>query len=89
MKKPLLIILACLLCFFAGYFAGSKPRPVNKRFNTPFKMRTIPKRPMPYKRIPTNIQKINNISGKTNTAKPVIKNKTNVQPKTVIAQNKK
>ena len=26
MKKPLLILLICLLCFFVGYFAGMKSK---------------------------------------------------------------
>jgi hypothetical protein len=47
MKKPLLIVLACLLCFFIGYYAGGKSKPVNKRFNNPYRMGTMPKRTIP------------------------------------------
>lgn len=47
MKKPLLIVLACLLCFFAGYFAGIKSKPVSKGMNAPYRMRQLPKRTIP------------------------------------------
>jgi len=47
MKKILLIALACLLCFFAGYFAGIKSKPATKNLNYPYRMRTVPRRIAP------------------------------------------
>jgi len=89
MKKPLLILLACLLCFFVGYFAGMKSKPINKHSNNRYRMGTIQKSPIPHNRIPLNIQNINKMPVTTGIPKPAAKNKINSQPKAQTSQTKK
>lgn len=93
MKKPLLIVLACLLCFFAGYFAGIKSKPVSKGINAPYRMRQLPKRIiMPNRippRIPKNIPSVNKLPNKPATVPAAAsKTKSTVQTaKTASATN--
>jgi hypothetical protein len=88
MKKILLVVLACLLCFFAGYFAGSKSRPVNKRFSNPYRPITMPRRII-IPKLPNNVSAIRKLPKQTIATKTIPTNKTNIQTKTVVKQNKK
>ncbi len=72
MKKILLIALACILCFFIGYYSGSKSKPVNKRFNTPYRMQSMPKRILTHNKLP------NKISRNIPTGNKLSKNMSNV-----------
>jgi hypothetical protein len=89
MKKPLLILLICLLCFFVGYFAGMKSKPIKRHLNNTYRMGTIPRNPIPRNGMPLNIQNINKMPAATNIPKPAAKNKINIQPKTQTLKNKK
>lgn len=82
LRKTLLIVLACLLCFFIGYFAGSKSRSMSRGFNNPYRVNA--KRIIKRNKIP-GIQKTiatlnSQLPNKTNTTIP--KTKSNAQSKT-------
>lgn len=94
-SKPVLIVLACLLCFFIGYYSGYSSA-----------KKTIPNKPRvtaPGKRIPRNIPNISNrklpppvkptvkqpATIPTNITKPKTTTKQNVATNTAKAQTKK
>jgi len=68
MKKTLLIVLACLLCFFAGYFVNSKLKNKNIRYTNPYSRPNIarqiasPRIPKP----PIKLQVVNKLPDRPN-----------------------
>ena len=79
-KCIVIVIICSLLCFFAGYYAGTKSlaKVSGAAINRPFNSRTIPRTPS---RI-TNIPKIPN----TNVQRPPVQNIPNVQRPQVTPQ---
>lgn len=78
-SKPVLIVLACLLCFFIGYYSGYSSA-----------KKTIPNKPRvtaPGKRIPRNIPNISNRKLPPTVKQPATRPTNVTKPKTAAKQN--
>lgn len=78
-SKTTAIVLACLLCFFIGYYSGYSSA-----------KKTIPNKPRvtaPAKRVPRNIPNFNNKRLPPNVKPPATKPTNVTKPKTATKQN--
>ena len=98
-SRTIAIILACLLCFFIGYYSGydsSSNKTQSGKINrsgTVIPNRNIPKHTPNLKKLPTNIKKQINTPKRTPKVNPNLKTnsvpKPNIKPNISKTQNQK